>query len=223
MIKEIEENESKNNIFPYKISKDIDCLLPKEKRLSFHKSFYFLRRKMQIKQTRKTYIDCMLKKCKVRFFKAIYDCLKRCLKIYIKKFPQSFITDISIENNKYILELTVKDIYKTFKLSNKNLEECFQEGLYHKEKELYFKIFCYTKISDLYLLYIESKRYLREIQNIKKYIGIKLYLLYVFVSENFINYYIFSKPHFCKKNQKLDKKYKNNFISISQNDANSIE
>ena len=220
MSEEIEKNDTKNILFPFKINKDIDILLPKEKRISFQKSFSFLRKKLLIKQSRKTYIDCILKKCKARFFKAIIDCLKKCLKIYIKKFPQSFITNISIENNKPILELTVQDIYKNFNLSYLDISECIKKGLYYKEKEKYIKIFCYSKISDLYLLYIESKRYKREIQYIKDHIGLKMYLLYIFVSENFINYYLFSQPHNNKiiKNNNEEKK-----ISNCYNNLNSIE
>ena len=199
MAKEIEKNESKNNLFPFTVNKDLDIWLPKEKRTSFQKCFSFLRKKLQIKQSRKTYIDSILKKCKARFFKAINDCLKICLKIHIKKFPQSFITNISIEKNKSILGLTVQDIYQNFNLSNINIEECIKEDLCYKDKEKYLKYICKTKISDLYFLYIQSKRYIREIQYIKNRIGIKMYLLYIFVSENFVNYYIYGRKIKNKK------------------------
>ena len=105
-------------LFPFSINKEIDEWLPQEERVSFPKSFSYLRKKLQIKQSRKTHIDSILKKCKARFFKAISDCLKQCVKIQIKKFPQSFITNISIEYNKYILNLTVCELYKSLKLSN---------------------------------------------------------------------------------------------------------
>ena len=208
MSEEIEKKDSKQNIFPFKINKDIDIWLPKEERISFQKSFSFLRKKLLIKQSRKTYIDCILKKCKGRFFKAINDCLKKCLKIHIQKFPQNFITNISIENNKSILELTVQDIYKKFNLSNLDLEDCIKEGFCYKEKEKYLKYICYSKISDLYLLYIESKRYKSEIKYIKDIIGEKMYLLYIFVSENFINYFLFSKPQYQKNNKVIEIKNK---------------
>ena len=224
MTEEIEKNESKNNLFPFKINKELDTLLPNDKRTSFQKSFSFLRKRLQIKQSRKTYIDSILKKCKARFFKAINDCLKQCLKIHIKKFPQSFITNISIEKNKSILGLTVQDIYQNFNLSNINLEECIKEDLCYKDKENYLKYICKSKISDLYFLYIESQRYMREIQYIKNQIGIKMYLLYIFVSENFVNYYLFSKPHFCKKNnKKIENKNEKNIINICGNNLNSVD
>ena len=184
-------------LFPFSINKEIDEWLPQEERVSFPKSFSYLRKKLQIKQSRKTHIDSILKKCKARFFKAISDCLKQCVKIQIKKFPQSFITNISIEYNKYILKLTVRELYKSFKLSNDMLDKC-NENCFLNGKESYFKYIYYSKISDLYSTYLQSKRYKREIEGIKTNLGIKMFLLYEFVSENFINYYTFSQPHFCK-------------------------
>ena len=194
----IKENTT---LFPFSINKEIEALLPQEERVSFPKSFSYLRKKLQIKQSRKTHIDSILKKCKARFFKAINDCIKQCVKIQIKKFPQSFITNISIEYNKYILKLTVYELFQIFNLSNDMLdnsnENCFFSG-----KERYFKYIYYSKISDLYISYIQSKRYKREIECIKYNLGIKMLLLYEFVSENFVNYYTFSQPHFCKKSLK---------------------
>ena len=222
MTKEIEKNESNNILFPFKINKDIDTWLPQDQRISFQKSFAYLRKKLQIKQSRKTYIDSILKKCKARFFRAINDCMKRCLKIHITKFPQSFITNISIESNKLIIGLTVQEVYQQFNLSNINLGECcFEENLCYKGKENYLKFILYSKVSDLYLLYIQSKRYQREIQYIKNCVGIKMFLLYEFVSENFINYYLFSKPHFCKrlKRKKINNKNGVNIISIFNNNS----
>ena len=161
MTKEIERIESNN----FAINKDIDILIPKDQRKSFQKSFAYLRKKLQIKPTRKTYIDSILKKCKAKFFRAINDCLNRCLKKHISKFPQSFITDISIESNKWLIDLTVREIYQYFILSNKNCEEfCFENNICYEGKEKLLKVILYNKISDLYQLYIKSKRYQREIQ-----------------------------------------------------------
>ena len=44
MAKEIEKIESKMNLFPFTINKDIESFLPEEKRISFQKSFSFLRK-----------------------------------------------------------------------------------------------------------------------------------------------------------------------------------
>jgi len=197
MEKNILSNKEKTTLFPFTINAEIEGWLPQEERISFPRSFSYLRKKLQIKQSRKTHIDSILKKCKARFFKAINDCLKQCVKVQLKKFPQSFITNISIEYNKYILDLTVYDLYQLFNLSDDNFndweKDCFYDG-----KERYFKYIYYSKISDLYISYLQSKRYKREIEYIKFNLGIKMLLLYEFVSENFINYYTFSQPHFCK-------------------------
>ena len=203
-------------LFPFSINKEIDEWLPQEERVSFPKSFSYLRKKLQVKQSRKTHIDSILKKCKARFFKAISDCLKQCVKIQIKKFPQSFITNISIEYNKYILKLTVSELYKSLKLSNGILDKC-NENCFYSGKESYFKYIYYSKISDLYSTYLQSKRYKREIEGIKTNLGIKMLLLYEFVSENFINYYTFSQPHFYKnaniKNFEFNKENENDNYS----------
>ena len=122
MIKKVDKHESNDYLFPFTINKDINLYIPKDNKLSFQQTFAYLRKKLQIKPSRKTYIDSILKKCKVRFFKAINECLKQCLKINIKKIPQSFITNISIEKNKLMLELTVQELYKN--ISNINLKEC---------------------------------------------------------------------------------------------------
>ena len=119
----MEKNESKNAFFPFFVNKDIDKLLPTEKRTSFQKSFSYLRKKLQIKLTRKTYIDSILKKCKGRFFKAINDCLRKCTFIYIHKLPQKFITDISISYNKNFLNYTTIDLYRYFNLKPFNKDE----------------------------------------------------------------------------------------------------
>ena len=44
-------------------------------------------------------------------------------------------------------------------------------------------------------------------------------LLYELVSDNYVNYYLFSKPHFCKKQLKDEDKK----ISIFQNNSNYEE
>ena len=213
-------------LFPFSINKEIDEWLPQEERVSFPKSFSYLRKKLQIKLSRKTHIDSILKKCKARFFKAISDCLKQCVKIKIKKFPQSSITNISIEYNKYILKLTVRELYKSFKLSNDMLDKC-NENCFLNGKESYFKYIYYSKISDLYSTYLQSKRYKREIEGIKTNLGIKMLLLYEFVSENFINYYTFSQPHFCKnaniKNIEFNKeKEKDDYSKDSHYEKNKL-
>ena len=228
MEKKLKLCKENTTVFPFSINKEIDTWLPQEERVSFPKSFSYLRKKLQIKQSRKTHIDSILKKCKSRFFKAISDCIKQCVKTQIKKFPQSFITNISIEYNKYILKLTVSELYHIFNLSNDGLDES-NENCFFSGKERYFKYIYYSKISDLYISYIQSKRYKREIESIKYNLGMKMLLLYEFVSENFINYYTFSQPHLCKNNSLKNnaqngekEKEKDNDLSTQNNISEGI-
>ena len=226
MEKNLKLCKENTTLFPFSINKEIDTWLPLEERVSFPKSFSYLRKKLQIKQSRKTHIDSILKKCKARFFKAISDCIKQCVKIQIKKFPQSFITNISIEYNKYILKLTVYELYQIFNLSKDVLDES-NENCFFSGKERYFKYIYYSKISDLYISYIQSKRYKREIESIKYNLGMKMLLLYEFVSENFVNYYTFSQPHLCKNNNlkhndKKGEKEKDNDLSTQNNISEGI-
>ena len=216
----MEKTESKNDFFPYFVNMEIDLLLPKEKRTSFQKSFAYLRKKLQIKLTRKTYIDSILKKCKARFFKAIYDCLRKCSKKgSIQKIPQNFIINISIENNKNIFDKSFQELYQEFNLSPISINEFIDEGKCIKGKEHYFKYLYSTKISELYLLYTKSKRYKSEVEYIKDNLGLKMMLLYKFVAENFVNYYLFTKPHYCSK---IKKKYENNDNSYVNKNINII-
>ena len=226
MEKNLKLCKENTTLFPFSINKEIDTWLPLEERVSFPKSFSYLRKKLQIKQSRKTHIDSILKKCKARFFKAISDCIKQCVKIQIKKFPQSFITNISIEYNKYILKLTVYELYQIFNLSKDILDES-NENCFFSGKERYFKYIYYSKLSDLYISYIQSKRYKREIESIKYNLGMKMLLLYEFVSENFVNYYTFSQPHLCKNNNiknndKKEEKEKDNDLSTQNNISEGI-
>ena len=226
MEKNLKLCKENTTLFPFSINKEIDTWLPLEERVSFPKSFSYLRKKLQIKQSRKTHIDSILKKCKARFFKAISDCIKQCVKIQIKKFPQSFITNISIEYNKYILKLTVYELYQIFNLSKDILDES-NENCFFSGKERYFKYIYYSKLSDLYISYIQSKRYKREIESIKYNLGMKMLLLYEFVSENFVNYYTFSQPHLCKNNNlkhndKKGEKEKDNDLSTQNNISEGI-
>ena len=185
--------------------------------LSFQGQFTFLRKSLKIKYTRSIHIDSILKKCKGKFFKAVNDCLKKCLKINIKKLPQSYITNISIEYNKKYLDFTIKDLYTFFKLTPYSMEVILQKDYCLKGKEKFFKYIYLSKISDLYLEYLQSKRYKKECEIMKKQKGIKSIFLHQFVAENFINYYSYSKPHIRKLKKIYSKK-----SSIENNGKNDI-
>lgn len=210
------------NEIRYTINKDICIEIPKEmKSMTFQGFFTFLRKSLQIKYTRRIHIDSILKKCKGKFFKAVNDCLKKCLKIYIKKLPQTFITNISIDYNKNFLDFTIRDLYTFFSLTAYSMEVIIQKKYYRQGKEEFFKYIYLSNIKDLYYMYLESKRYKKELELMKKKKGIKVAYLHQFVAENFINYYTYSKPHVKRKNLEINNdKIINNIIHFNNNVIN---
>ena len=183
----------------YKISEDLIIYFPKEmKPMTFQGFFTFLRKSLQIKYRRRIHIDSILKKCKGKFFKAINDCLRFCVKISLKKLPQAYITNISIEYNKNFFDYTINDLYNHFHLLPYPIEIILEKEYCIKGKENLFKYILLSKINTLYLQYIQSKRYKKEIEIMKKIKGSKITFLHQFVAENFINYYSYSKPHIRK-------------------------
>ena len=203
------ENEIK-----YEINKDLIIYLPKDiKPMTFQGFFTFLRKSLQIKYKRRIHIDSILKKCKGKFYKAINDCLRLCVKISLKKLPQKYITNISIEYNKNFFDYTINDLYNYFNLLPYPIEIILEKEYCFKGKENLFRYILLSKINTLYLQYIQSKRYKKEIEIMKKMKGSKITFLHQFVAENFINYYSYSKPH-IRKNKILDINSSNSNINI---------
>jgi hypothetical protein len=189
--------------------------------LSFQGLFTSLRKTLDVKYTRKLHIDSILKKCKGRFFKAINECVKKCLRINVPKFPQNFITNISIEYNQKFLDFTMGDLFSYFHLLPYSLDDIMEKNYCYKEKEIYLKYIFLSKMGSLYFQYIQSKQYKRMIDLIKTKKGIKIAKLYQFVSDNFINYYLFSKAH-MKKNNLLTDESKQNSNKDGINNSNVI-
>lgn len=212
------ENEMK-----YEINKDLYIYIPKNmKPKTFQGFFTFLRKSLQIKYKRRFHIDSILKKCKGRFFKAINDCLRLCVKITIKRLPQSYITNISIEYNKKFLDFTLIDLYNYYSLLPFSIDVILEKEYYIKGKENLFKYILLSKVRNLYSEYIQSKRYKKEIELIKKQKGSKIGYLYEFVAQNFINYYCHSKPHIRKrKSLGMNNNNTNNVINNNNNNVNN--
>jgi len=191
-----------DNEIKYKINEDMNIEIPNSAEyMTFQGLFTFFRKKLKIKYTRKIHIDSILKKCKGKFFKAINDCLRLCVTINLRKFPQEFITNISIEYNKQFLGFKIIDLYTYFNLTPYSLETIFEKHYYAEGKEKYCKFIFLSKMDELYSIYIQSKRYKRELESMKKQKGKKITFLYQFVAENLMSYYYYSKPH-IKKNAK---------------------
>ena len=178
------------------IAKDMGIEMPKGKELkTFQNFFTFIRKSLKIKYTRNIHIDSILKKCKSKFYKAVNDCIKKCVKLHIKKVPQTFITNISIRYNRQFLECTIYELYKIFNLIPFPIETILQQEYCLQSKVSFLKYILLSKVDDLYSVYIQSKRYKKEIELMKKRKGTKLTYLYQFVAENLVNYYYYSTPH----------------------------
>ena len=189
--------------------------------LSFQGLFTSLRKILDVKYTRKLHIDSILKKCKGRFFKAINECVKKCLRINVPKFPQNFITNISIEYNQKFLDFTMGDLFSYFHLLPYSLDDIMEKNYCYKEKEIYLKYIFLSKLGSLYFQYIQSKQYKRMIDLIKTKKGIKIAKLYQFVSDNFINYYVFSRAHIKKSNKNGETEQNSNLEQSNDNINNN--
>ena len=189
--------------------------------LSFQGLFTSLRKILDVKYTRKLHIDSILKKCKGRFFKAINECVKKCLRINVPKFPQNFITNISIEYNQKFLDFTMGDLFSYFHLLPYSLDDIMEKNYCYKEKEIYLKYIFLSKMGSLYFQYIQSKQYKRMIDLIKTKKGIKIAKLYQFVSDNFYNYYVFSRAHIKKSNKNGETEQNSNLEQSNDNINNN--
>ena len=193
---------SKNNII-----NNFDLLNRKNLPLNnFNKIFYAIRKNLHIKQSRKCQVDSLLKKAKCKFFQTIHEILKYSLTIRIKRLPQPFITNITIEYNRYYLEKTVFQIYKEFNLIV-NLQKIDDDIIRINNKEL-LKEFTKYKLNDLYNVYIESQYYKKNLEQIIAKNGKNIGILYEFVSKNLLSYYRYNKSKIPKKEE--DEKAINN-------------
>ena len=176
---------------------------------NFNEIFYAIRKNLHIKQSRKCQVDSLLKKAKCKFFQTIHEIMKYSLSIRIKRLPQPFITNITIEYNRCYLEKTVFQIYKEFNLFV-NLQKIEDDIIKINNKEL-LKEFTKYKLDDLYNIYIESQSYKKSLDEIIAKSGKNIGILYEFVSKNLLSYYRYNKSKIPKKeDEKEDEKANNN-------------
>ena len=169
----------------YKINYN-DINIPAESINNFQKIFTLLRKKLQIKNLRKNHLDSLLKKIKGKFCKAIHEGLKVCLNLLINRLPQSFITNITLDYNKKMLNKKIIEIYDEYKI----LPEIDKMKNYLKndKKEIFFD-FINQKYKECYDSYIKSDRFKKDLNEIVMLEGKKFGILYEFVAINFILYY----------------------------------
>ena len=200
------------NLNPLNYILDFDFTVPKDLHNNFQGIFSYIKKKFQIKFSRKSNIDSLLKKCKGKFFKTIHEIMNTSLNIVVKRLPQKFITNITIEYNQKYLKKNIIQVYQDFNLLP-DYATLKEKGYIKTNKKQPFEQFCNSDLITLYNIYLKSQRYFNEINEVKKHDGSRIGLLYQFVSKNFCNYFENNKPHMIKPKDES----KNN-INISIND-----
>ena len=190
------ENDNDNDS-KMKYKMNFDFIIPMEYCSKFQSIFSYIKKKYQIKFSRKSQIDSLLKKCKGRFFKTIHEIMNKSLNIVVKRLPQFFITNITIEYNQKYLDKNIIQIYQEFN-NFPDYKTLIEKNIIKSNKKQLFKEFSSYSLFNLYDIYCESKRFHKEINEIKNQDGKRIGLLYEFVSLNFSAYYKYSKPHIAK-------------------------
>ena len=159
-------------------------------------------------QKRKENSDNIRKKIKARFLKALKNAINQKLKNAGSKYifqllPQSFITNLSKDKNKEILNLSLKDIFlKNFDVKEKQKRADFNKYKHNlfvmdyleknnniSEKSNFNRIkkMKYSEIFDEYLL---SKEFESEISNLKQQRENDKYIKdYIIKARNFIDFF----------------------------------
>jgi len=74
-----------NNLNNSQYILDFNFSIPKELENNFQGIFSYIKKKFQIKFSRKSHIDSLLKKCKGKFFKTIHEIMNMSLNIIVKR------------------------------------------------------------------------------------------------------------------------------------------
>lgn len=187
-----DESEEKEYKFNF------DFLIPKILQNNFQQIISFVKRKLEIKSARNINTDNLLKKCKGKFFKIVHKIMSVSLKINVRRLPQTFITNITIEYNQKMFNKNIIDIYHEFNILP-DYNTLLQSNIIKKNKLELFKKFCNCSLWNLYQIFIESRRFNNEINIMRLKNGKKYGLLFEFVAMNFCAYYKNHKPHYSKR------------------------
>jgi len=205
-----EDLDSSNYILDFNFS------IPKGLKNNFQGIFSYIKKKFQIKFSRKSHIDSLLKKSKGKFFKTIHEIMNMSLNIIVKRLPQKFITNITIEYNQKYLKKSIIQVYQDFNLLP-DYATLKEKGYIKTNKKQPFEQFCNSDLITLYNIYLKSQRYFNEINEVKKHDGSRIGLLYQFVSKNFCNYFENNKPHIIKTKEELKESNNNKNPSYKEN------
>ena len=195
---------------------DFNFSIPEGLKNNFQGIFSYIKKKFQIKFSRKSHIDRLLKKSKGKFFKTIHEIMNMSLNIIVKRLPQKFITNITIEYNQKYLKKNIIQVYQDFNLLP-DYATLKEKGYIKTNKKQPFEQFCNSDLITLYNIYLKSQRYFNEINEVKKHDGSRIGLLYQFVSKNFCNYFENNKPHIIKTKEELKESNNNKNPSYKEN------
>jgi hypothetical protein len=145
-----------------KFKMNFKFIIPKEYCSKFQSIFSYIKKKYQIKFSRKSQIDSLLKKCKGKFFKTIHEVMNKSLNMVVKRLPQAFITNITIEYNQKYLDKNIIQIYQEFN-NLPDYKTLIEKNIIKSNKEQLFKEFCSYSLFNLYDIYCESKRFHKDI------------------------------------------------------------
>ena len=199
---------------------DFDFSIPKDLQNNFQGIFSYIKKKFQIKFSRKSHIDSLLKKCKGKFFKTIHEIMNSSLNIIVKRLPQKFITNITIEYNQKYLNKNIIQVYQEFNLLP-DYDTLKEKGFIKTNNKQLFEELCSCNLVSLYNIYLQSQKYFNAIDEVKTHDGRRIGLLYQFVSKNFCNYFENNKPHMIKNKEKI--KNNTNITNSIRNKKNSNE
>ena len=174
--------------------------IPRELHDNFQDIFSYLKKKYNIKFSRKSHIDNLLKKSKGKFFKVVHHIMSILLNFDVKRLPQTYITNITIKYNQKFLDKSILELYKEFNVLT-DIDIMIEKNMIKPNKIDLLKKFCSYSLIELYQIYTESKRFKKEANLITLNDGKEIGILFEFVSKNLIAYYQNSKPHLINKNK----------------------
>lgn len=184
------------------------------KMVSLYSTFKYLRNKYNLENSRKNQIDCLVKKVKTKFIKALHEAIKYCVNLYIHRLPQYFVTNIKIDYNKTYLNKTIGEIYTEFKILPP-LSELMEKKLYRKNKKELLILLMTSKLREIYEYYLQSDFFKYHYKNIKNREGENVAKLFDFTAHNICHYFLFNKGN------KRKMTYKSNINKIVNNKINS--
>ena len=168
---------------------------------TFYAKIKYIRKKYNVKKSRKNHIDSLIKKAKSKFLKAIYESLKFCLhSCNLRRLPQKFIINTRIEYNKNVLNKTVEEIYTEFKLMP-TFEVLVEKHKVYKSKQDFLYSLMKSKLKDIYKYYILSDYYIMDKKRIESKFGVSVVKLYDFVATNFCEYFLLNKGNDIQLNR----------------------